>query len=105
MTATLNLTAIQEPDAPSPLPDASKPQVSSRRRLLPRFRIATMLWLTTVAAAFLLGRRSEEIERPLRQWWQVTRISFGAEVDPNRRVVQWPPSCWTVNEAGTISQV
>jgi hypothetical protein len=51
------------------IPNIPAPHDIKRRRFLPRFRTATLLWLTVVVAAFFTGRQSDEIGRRIAQWW------------------------------------
>jgi hypothetical protein len=71
----------------------------------PRFRIASLMWLTAVVAAFFLGQRSDEIASGLNRWWQVTRVRFGGDVLENYSVVMWPRRSATINEDFKIQNV
>jgi hypothetical protein len=74
-------------------------------RWRPRFRVTTMLWLAALIAMYFCGRRSGEIENGFNRWWQVTRVVWGADFDPNYRWVYYPRGSITINTEAPISGV
>jgi Flp pilus assembly secretin CpaC len=76
----------------------------ARRRWLPRFRVATLLWLMALVAAFFFGRQSKEVESLARRWWAVSRVRLGANV-AEPEVINWPPGSITVNGDTAIRSV
>jgi Flp pilus assembly secretin CpaC len=79
-----------------------------KRRLAtwrPRFRIATLFWLTAIIAAIFVGRQSYQIRSLANRWWEVTRVRFGGDVNPRYPVVNWPPGSLTINENVPIQAI
>jgi hypothetical protein len=71
----------------------------------PRFRVATLFWLTAVVAAFFVGRQSDQIKSLAGRWWEVTRVRFGSDPRPGYTVINWPPGSLTINENVPIHAV